>query len=59
MPEPSATEAVASDALIRLRAVRFDESEGRAIDVPDHDWVLGGVPSTIVRRRVGWPATPR
>ena len=42
-----------------LRAVRFYESKGLAIDVPDHDWVLGDVPCKIVRLRVDWPATPR
>jgi hypothetical protein len=29
---------------------------GLAIDVPEHDWELGGIPCTIVRFRVDWPA---
>ncbi len=39
------------------RAVRFYERKGLAIDVPDHDWVLGDVRCPIVRLRVDWPAT--
>jgi ribosomal protein S18 acetylase RimI-like enzyme len=38
------------------RALRFYERKGLAIDVPHHDWVLGGVPCPIVRFRVDWPA---
>jgi GNAT superfamily N-acetyltransferase len=37
------------------RALRFYEAKGLAIDVPDHDWVLGGVACPIVRFRVDWP----
>lgn len=37
------------------RARRFYEGKGLAIDVPDHDWVLGDVPCPIVRFRVDWP----
>ncbi len=37
-------------------ARRFYERMGLAIDVPDHDWVLGGVPCPIVRYRLDWPA---
>jgi ribosomal protein S18 acetylase RimI-like enzyme len=33
------------------RALRFYERMGFAIDVPEHDWVLGGVPCPIVRFR--------
>jgi GNAT superfamily N-acetyltransferase len=33
------------------RARRFYEARGLAIDVPDHAWVLGGVPCPIVRFR--------
>jgi GNAT superfamily N-acetyltransferase len=40
------------------RARRFYERMGLAIDVPDHDWVLGGVPCPIVRFRLDWPADP-
>ena len=39
------------------RAVRFYERKGCVVDVPHHDWVLGGVPCPIVRLRVDWPAT--
>jgi ribosomal protein S18 acetylase RimI-like enzyme len=39
-----------------LRALRFYKGKGLAIDVPDHDWVLGGVPCKIVRFRIDWPA---
>ena len=38
------------------RALRFYEHKGATIDVPEHDWVLGGVPCTIVRLRIDWPA---
>ena len=38
------------------RARRFYEGKGLAIDVPDHDWVLGDVPCPIVRFRADWPA---
>jgi GNAT superfamily N-acetyltransferase len=38
------------------RARRFYEGKGLAIDVPDHDWMLGDVPCPIVRFRVDWPA---
>jgi ribosomal protein S18 acetylase RimI-like enzyme len=38
------------------RARRFYEGKGLAIDVPDHDWVLGDVPCPIVRFRIDWPA---
>jgi GNAT superfamily N-acetyltransferase len=38
------------------RARRFYEGKGLAIDVPEHDWVLGDVPCPIVRFRVDWPA---
>ena len=37
------------------RARRFYERKGLVIDVPDHDWVLGGVPCPIVRFRIDWP----
>jgi GNAT superfamily N-acetyltransferase len=37
------------------RARRFYEGRGLAIDVPDHDWVLGDVPCPIVRFRRDWP----
>jgi GNAT superfamily N-acetyltransferase len=37
------------------RALRFYERMGLAIDVPDHDWVLGDVPCPIVRFRRDWP----
>lgn len=37
------------------RARRFYERMGLAIDVPDHHWVLGGVPCPIVRFRLDWP----
>ena len=33
------------------KAQRFYPRMGLAIDVPDHDWVLGGVPCPIVRFR--------
>lgn len=39
-----------------VRARRFYEGKGLAIDVPAHDWVLGDVPCQIVRFRVDWPA---
>jgi ribosomal protein S18 acetylase RimI-like enzyme len=39
------------------RALRFYESKGLTIDVPDHDWVLGDVPCPIVRFRIDWPAS--
>jgi ribosomal protein S18 acetylase RimI-like enzyme len=39
------------------RAVRFYERKGAVVDVPSHDWVLGGVPCPIVRLRIDWPAT--
>ena len=38
------------------RARSFYEGKGLAIDVPEHDWVLGDVPCPIVRFRVDWPA---
>ncbi|HEX2766684.1 MAG TPA: GNAT family N-acetyltransferase [Candidatus Limnocylindria bacterium] len=38
------------------RAVGFYRRMGLAIDVPDHDWVLAGVPCPIVRFR--GPLTP-
>jgi GNAT superfamily N-acetyltransferase len=38
------------------RARRFYEGKGLAIDVPDHDWILGDVPCPIVRFRIDWPA---
>ena len=38
------------------RAVRFYERMGLAVDIPDHDWVLGGVPCPVVRLRLDWPA---
>ena len=38
------------------RARRFYEGKGLAVDVPEHDWVLGDVPCPIVRFRVDWPA---
>ena len=34
-----------------VRAVRFYERMGLAVDVPDHAWVLGGVPCPVVRLR--------
>ena len=37
----------------------FYERMGLAIDVADHDWVLGGVPCPIVRFRVDWPPAGR
>jgi hypothetical protein len=37
------------------RALRFYERMGLAIDVPGHDWVLGGIPCPIVRFRRDWP----
>ena len=37
------------------RALRFYERMGLVIDVPEHDWVLGGVPCPIVRFRRDWP----
>ncbi len=39
------------------RARRFYGSKGLTIDVPDHEWVLGGVPCPIVRFRIDWPVT--
>jgi ribosomal protein S18 acetylase RimI-like enzyme len=39
------------------RAVRFYERKGLVIDVPDHDWVLGGVACPIVRLRTEWPGS--
>ena len=39
------------------RARRFYERMGLAIDVPEHDWVLGDVPCPIVRFRLDWPPT--
>jgi GNAT superfamily N-acetyltransferase len=39
------------------RALRFYERKGATIDVPEHDWVLGGVPCPIVRLRIDWPTT--
>jgi GNAT superfamily N-acetyltransferase len=36
------------------RARRFYELMGLEIDVPDHHWVLGGVPCPIVRFRRDW-----
>lgn len=41
-------------------ARRFYDRMGLSVDVPDHDWVLGGVPCPIVRyRRDGAPVDPR
>jgi ribosomal protein S18 acetylase RimI-like enzyme len=40
------------------RALRFYEGKGLAIDVPEHDWVLAGVPCPIVRFRLDWPPAP-
>lgn len=37
------------------RARRFYQGKGLAIDVPEHDWVLGDVPCPIVRFRQDWP----
>ncbi len=37
------------------RAIGFYQRMGLAIDVPQHDWVLGGVQCPIVRFRVDWP----
>ena len=37
------------------KAQRFYRRMGLAIDVPDHDWVLGGIPCPIVRFRIDWP----
>jgi len=37
------------------RARRFYEGRGLAIDVPDHHWVLAGVPCPIVRFRLDRP----
>ncbi len=37
------------------RAIGFYERMGLTIDVPRHDWVLGGVPCPIVRFRADWP----
>jgi ribosomal protein S18 acetylase RimI-like enzyme len=37
------------------RAIGFYERMGLAIDVPEHDWLLGGIPCPIVRFRVDWP----
>jgi GNAT superfamily N-acetyltransferase len=36
-------------------ARRFYDRMGLTVDVPDHDWVLGGVPCPIVRYRLAWP----
>jgi GNAT superfamily N-acetyltransferase len=36
------------------RAAAFYPRMGLVIDVPDHDWVLGGVPCPIVRYRRDW-----
>lgn len=43
------------------KAQRFYRAMGLVIDVPDHDWVLGGVPCPIVRFRgdLAAPATRR
>jgi GNAT superfamily N-acetyltransferase len=38
------------------RARRFYEGKGLAIDVPEHDWLLGDVPCPIVRFRIDWPS---
>jgi GNAT superfamily N-acetyltransferase len=38
------------------QARRFYPKMGLAIDVADHQWVLGGVPCPIVRFRLDWPA---
>ncbi len=38
------------------RALRFYERKGLVIDVPSHDWVLGGVGCPIVRFRIDWPS---
>jgi GNAT superfamily N-acetyltransferase len=40
------------------KAQRFYRRMGLQIDVPDHDWVLGGVACPIVRFRTDWPAYP-
>ena len=40
-------------------ARRFYDRMGLTIDVPDHDWVLGGVPCPIVRFRLDWPLDER
>jgi GNAT superfamily N-acetyltransferase len=37
------------------RAIDFYERMGLTIDVPEHDWGLGGVSCPIVRFRVDWP----
>jgi GNAT superfamily N-acetyltransferase len=37
------------------RAIGFYERMRLAIDVLEHDWVLGGAPCPIVRFRVDWP----
>ena len=37
------------------RARRFYERKGLVIDVPEHDWILGGVRCPIVRFRIDWP----
>jgi GNAT superfamily N-acetyltransferase len=37
------------------RAIGFYQRMGLAIDVPQHDWVLGDVPCPIVRFREDWP----
>jgi ribosomal protein S18 acetylase RimI-like enzyme len=38
------------------RAIRFYQRKGLVVDVPAHDWVLGGVPCPIVRFRADWPS---
>jgi len=38
-------------------ARRFYDRMGLAVDIPDHDWVLGEVPCPIVRYRLDRPAT--
>ena len=40
-----------------VRAVTFYERMGLAIDVADHDWILGDVPCPIVRLRGDRPPT--
>ena len=39
------------------RARRFYERMGLAVDVPEHDWMLGDVPCPITRFRLDWPST--
>jgi ribosomal protein S18 acetylase RimI-like enzyme len=39
------------------RAIGFYQRMGLTIDVPEHDWVLGGIPCPIVRFRIDFPAS--